>query len=224
MQEYEEDDDGGGTEIQGSWVRKHGYVSEFDIDARWILYHANDERPQGSLRVVSHPDLPPGHLKSFVSFVTKRWPKTKDEVSKTLQNYGLLDNEIFYHNGTFFKNKLDETFYLYNNVFYKTKNYKKTPDGRTLISYADPIKDRAIFKNQETQKYQVTHYNGKPTDEHSLVTFSNPLTDAEVQKMVKSVVNELEAYNVYEHVETWDSQTMDKMREIEKMYNIKIFA
>lgn len=222
MEEFEDDDSG--TEVQGTWVRKHGYVSECDIDARWILYHPNDERPQGSLRIVSHPDLPPGHLKSFVSLVTKRWPKTKNEISQTLQNYGLLDNEVFYHNNVFFKTKKDETFYLYNGVFYKTKIHKKGERGEIIISYADPIKERTIYTNPAIQLYQVTHYKNKPTDEHSLVTFSDPLTNEEIQNLVKGVVTELEGYNVYEHVETWDNETMGKMRDLENLYNVKIFG
>lgn len=68
---------------QMKWVRKFGFVSEFEIDARFVLYADGNPKPQGSLRIVSFPNLPPGHLKSFCSIVTKRWPKTPQEIEET---------------------------------------------------------------------------------------------------------------------------------------------
>ena|SRR5579859_3563155 len=65
------------------WVRKFGYVSEHKVDARFVLYKDGDARPQGSLRIVSLPDCPPGHLKSFCSIVIKRRPKTEVEILET---------------------------------------------------------------------------------------------------------------------------------------------
>jgi len=165
----EEEDEG--TTLQGNWKRKYGYVSEFDIDARWVLYYPNDDRPHGSLRIVSHPDLPPGHLKSFVSIVTKRWNKTNDEVNKTLETYGLMnDNDLYYYNG----------------VFYKTK---------------------FIDENDKTIK----------------VSFADPISEEERKQLLRNVFDELDAYTLFEHIETWDVETMDKIRVIEKMYNVKIF-
>lgn len=165
----EEEDEG--TSVQGTWKRKYGYVSEFDIDARWVLYYPNDDRPHGSLRIVSHPDLPPGHLKSFVSIVTKRWDKTNDEVNKSLETYGLMnDTDLFFNNG----------------VFYKTKN---------------------INTNDKTIK----------------VSFADPITEAERKHLLRNVFAELDAYTLFEHVETWDTETMDKIRSLEKLYNVKIF-
>lgn len=160
-----------GTIVQGSWKRRHGYVSEFDVDARWVLYYPNDDRPHGSLRIVSHPDLPPGHLKSFVSIVTKRWNKTDEEINKSLETYGLIDDiDLYYHNG----------------VFYKTKN---------------------INANEKTLK----------------VSYADPITEKERNDLLRNVFAELDAYSLFEHVETWDTETMDKIRNIEKLYNVKIF-
>lgn len=216
MEEIEDDDNG--TEVQGSWVRKHGYVSEFDIDARWILYYPNDERPHGSLRIVSHPDLPPGHLKSFVSIITKRWPKTPQELSRTLENYGLLDDsELSFYNDVFYKSKSARTYYVYQGVIYQNKKYRKEGQ-KTIASYHAPIREHEIMTNRITQRTPMVG------DEFSVLTFSEPISQAELRNMLKSVASELEAYNVDEHVETWDTETMDKMRNLEKLYNVKIFA
>lgn len=160
-----------GTTVQGEWIRKYGYVSEFDIDARWVLYYPNDNRPYGSLRIVSHPDLPPGHLKSFVSIVTKRWNKTEEEINKSLERYGLMDDtNLYYHNGVFYKKKI-------------------------------------LTENEKTIK----------------VTYDDPITEKEKNHLLRNVFNELDAYTLFEHVETWDTETMDKIRVLEKLYNVKIF-
>lgn len=80
--------------IQKKWQRKVGYVSEFEIDARWVLYDEGDPRPQGSLRLVSHPDLPPGHLKSFCSIVIGRRPKTEQEIVDTIVKHDMTQEEL----------------------------------------------------------------------------------------------------------------------------------
>lgn len=217
MEEYEDDDDNG-TSVQGTWVRKQGYVTECDIDARWILYYPNDDRPHGSLRIVSHPDLPPGHLRSFVSIVTKRSPKTPSELSKTLEQYGLLDdNELSYFNNVFYKKKVALTYYIYKGVIYQNKKYRKEA-GKTIVSYHDPIREAEIMSGGVKFRTPITG------DEFSVVTYSEPISQEELRHMFKSVASELEAYNVDEHVETWDTETMDKMRNLEKLYNVKIFT
>lgn len=90
----EDDDDDGGTALEGKWVRKYGHISEHAIDARWVLYHPNDERPQGSLRIVSHPDLRPGHLKSYITLITSRRPKTEQELTQDVSDFGLSREEF----------------------------------------------------------------------------------------------------------------------------------
>lgn len=80
--------------IQKIWKRKIGFVSEHKIDARWVLYADNDQRPQGSLRIVSHPDLPPGHVRAYCAIVTKRTPKTKEEIANTITNYDIGQEEL----------------------------------------------------------------------------------------------------------------------------------
>jgi len=213
-----EEDDDSGTVVQGTWQRKFGHVSEFDVDARWILYYPNDSRPQGSLRIVSHPDLPPGHLKSFVSIVTKRLPKTTDELAKTLENYGLLDEiNLSYHKGVFYKIKDAQSYYLYNNVIYRTKSVNMV-NGKPVIHYTEPLKESDILKSKINVR---TNVNG---DEFSVVNYQEPISVPELQQMMKQVAGELEAYNVNEHVSTWDSESMDKKQNLEKLYNVKIFG
>ncbi len=82
------------TVEQKKWIRKLGFVSEFQIDARWVLYADNDQRPQGSLRIVSHPDLPPGHVRAHCSIVTKRRPKTPDEIAETIAKHDVTKEEL----------------------------------------------------------------------------------------------------------------------------------
>ena len=211
----EEDDDG--SVVQGSWVRKLGYVTECDIDARWVLYNPNDPKPQGSLRIVSHPDLPPGHLRSFVSIVTKRWPKTSAELAKTLENYGIVtDNELFFHDGKFYKNKIDTTYFVYDNVFYKDKIYDRSGD-KIIVKYINPTTINEILKKNTVNNTESF------ADELRVSTYSTQLSKSEFESMFKSVITELDAYNIFENVKTWDSETMDKMRNLEKLYNVKIF-
>lgn len=83
-----------GKIIKRNWEKVHGYVSENDIDVRWILKEDGDDRAHGSLRIVSHPDLKPGYLRAFVSFVTSRRPKTKEEILNDLEKYQMDEKEL----------------------------------------------------------------------------------------------------------------------------------
>lgn len=212
----QEDDDDIGTVVQGRWQRKLGYVTECDIDARWVLYYPNDPRPQGSLRIVSHPDLPPGHLRSFVSIVTKRWPKTKEDFAKTFQQYGLLDdNDLYFFNGTFYKSKIVTTYYIYNNVTYRNKVVGKK-NGRLIVSYNEPFNVADVIKGKINLVTPIVN------DEFTIIIYDQPFTDSEIKQMLVSLTGELEAYSIDENVQTWDTETMDKMRNLENLYNVKI--
>jgi len=85
------------------WDRITGYVSELRIDARWVLRKFDDNKSYGSLRIVSHPDLPPGYLRAFYTYVTSIRKKNLDEKIKTVEDYQMelielevysIDNEI----------------------------------------------------------------------------------------------------------------------------------
>ena len=79
------------------WDRSNGYVTESRIDARWLLRGNDDNKPYGSLRIVSHPDLPPGHLRAYFSYVTSIKQKTKEEKLKTIEDYQmeLIELEVY---------------------------------------------------------------------------------------------------------------------------------
>jgi hypothetical protein len=79
------------------WDRLRGYVSELRVDARWILRNNDDNKPYGSLRIVSHPDLPPGQLRANFTYVTKIRPKTKEEKIKTIEDHQmeLIELEVY---------------------------------------------------------------------------------------------------------------------------------
>jgi hypothetical protein len=79
------------------WDRVRGYVSELRVDARWILRKENNDKPYGSLRIVSHPDLPPGQLRAVFTYVTKIRPKTREEKMKTIEDYQmeLIELEVY---------------------------------------------------------------------------------------------------------------------------------
>lgn len=76
------------------WDRLKGYVTELRVDARWILRNNDNHKPYGSLRIVSHPDLPPGYLRSIFTYVTKIRPKSKEEKIKTTIDYEMEITEL----------------------------------------------------------------------------------------------------------------------------------
>jgi hypothetical protein len=76
------------------WERVRGFSSENKIDARWILREDDDDRAYGSLRIVSHPDLKPGYLRSFCSFVTSRKAKTPQEIAQSVVDYQMEEIEL----------------------------------------------------------------------------------------------------------------------------------
>ena len=79
------------------WDRVRGFVSELRVDARWILRGEDDNKPYGSLRIVSHPDIPPGHLRAFFTYVTSINPKNKKEKLQTIEDYqiNVMEMEVY---------------------------------------------------------------------------------------------------------------------------------
>lgn len=76
------------------WDRVRGFVTELRVDARWILRNYDDDKPLGSLRIVSHPDLKPGHLRAFFNFVTSIRKKSKEEKLQTIEDYQMELEEL----------------------------------------------------------------------------------------------------------------------------------
>ena len=76
------------------WDRLRGFVSEHRVDARWVLRENETDNPLGSLRIVSHPDLPPGHLRAVFIFMTAIREKTKAEKLQTTEDYQMEMEEL----------------------------------------------------------------------------------------------------------------------------------
>jgi hypothetical protein len=76
------------------WDRLKGFVTEHRVDARWVLKENETEKPLGSLRIVSHPDLPPGHLRAVFTFMTSIRAKTKEEKLQTIEDYQMELEEL----------------------------------------------------------------------------------------------------------------------------------
>jgi len=76
------------------WEEVIGYVTENQIDKRWTLRSNVDDKAHGSLRIVSHPDLKPGHLRAFISLVTSRKQKTEQETIDLMEKYKIEQHEL----------------------------------------------------------------------------------------------------------------------------------
>lgn len=76
------------------WERIKGYPTELEIDARWLLKREDDDRTYGSLRIVSHPDLPPGQLRAYFTYVTNIKEKSDTEIMKTIEDYQMDIKEL----------------------------------------------------------------------------------------------------------------------------------
>ena len=76
------------------WDRVKGFISELRVDARWILRSKENNDPFGSLRIVSHPDLPPGHLRAIFMYITKSREKTTEEILKDVEDYKIDITEL----------------------------------------------------------------------------------------------------------------------------------
>jgi hypothetical protein len=76
------------------WDRLKGFVSEHRVDARWVLRENKTDSPLGSLRIVSHPDLPPGYLRATFIYITDVREKTQQEKFKSTEDYQMELEEL----------------------------------------------------------------------------------------------------------------------------------
>ena len=76
------------------WDRLRGFVTELRVDARWVLRGEDDERPYGSLRIVSHPDLQPGYLRAIFTYIIEILPKSLEEQMRTVEDYQMELTEL----------------------------------------------------------------------------------------------------------------------------------
>lgn len=76
------------------WDRLRGFITELRVDARWVLRENETTKPLGSLRIVSHPDLPPGHLRAIFMYVTTIRKKSKQEKIRTTEDFEMDEAEL----------------------------------------------------------------------------------------------------------------------------------
>jgi len=76
------------------WDRLRGFVSEHRVDARWVLKENETEKPLGSLRIVSHPDLNPGFLRAMFTYMTSIREKSQEEKLQTIEDYKMELEEL----------------------------------------------------------------------------------------------------------------------------------
>lgn len=76
------------------WDRVTGFVTELRVDSRWILRDKDTDKSYGSLRIASHPDLPPGYLRAIFIYVTTIRKKNKIEKLKTIEDYQMEATEL----------------------------------------------------------------------------------------------------------------------------------
>ena len=76
------------------WDKLRGFVTELRVDTRWVLRNEEDDKPYGSLRIVSHPDLQPGYLRAIFTYVTTINKKTDEEKIQTIEDYQMEETEL----------------------------------------------------------------------------------------------------------------------------------
>lgn len=77
------------------WDRQTDYFTEFRVDARWLLRDVETDRPFGSLRIASFPDIEhPGHLRAIFNYVKSIRKKTDGEILQTIEDYQMDETEL----------------------------------------------------------------------------------------------------------------------------------
>jgi hypothetical protein len=76
------------------WDRLRGFVTELRVDARWVLRDEESDKPYGSLRIVSHPDLPPGQLRAIFNYVVTIDEKSKAQKMQATEDYQMELTEL----------------------------------------------------------------------------------------------------------------------------------
>ena len=95
------------------WDRIKGYVKDVElrVDARWVLRDEETDKPFGSLRIVSHPDLPPGYLRAIFTYVVDIREKTQEEKLQTIEDYQMKIDEL-------------EVYSVHDDIKTETKQYE----------------------------------------------------------------------------------------------------
>ena len=98
------------------WDRVRGFVSEHRVDARWVLRENETEKPLGSLRIVSHPDLDPGFLRAMFTYMTSIREKSQEEKLQTIEDYQMEIEEL-------------EVYSIHDDIKTETKKYEEPYKG-----------------------------------------------------------------------------------------------
>ncbi len=76
------------------WERQNGHVSEFKVDSRWVLRENGTEEMLGHLRIVSHPDLKPGYMRSFFTYIISIENKSRIQQLQAIEDYQMTLVEL----------------------------------------------------------------------------------------------------------------------------------
>ena len=76
------------------WDRLRGFVTELRVDTRWVLREEETDTPLGSLRIVSHPDLPPGNLRAVFTYVITINEKNEAQKMQAREDYQMEMEEL----------------------------------------------------------------------------------------------------------------------------------
>jgi len=76
------------------WDRLYDYFTELRVDARWVLRKYDNDKTYGSLRIVSHPDLPPGYLRSIFRFVTEIIDRNDYDTIMLMEDFHMSIEEL----------------------------------------------------------------------------------------------------------------------------------
>lgn len=76
------------------WDKVTGYFTELRIDSRWILRDIKNNKPLGSLRIVSHPDLQPGYLRAMISVIDSVKLKNNIDIIKFIEDYKVDEKDL----------------------------------------------------------------------------------------------------------------------------------
>ena len=95
------------------WEKLKGFFTENQIDSRYLLKDKESNQGYGSLRIVSHPDCPPGHLRSIFTYITNIEKKSPEEILQTIEDNQMDDVDL-------------EMFSISNSIKTKTINIEDT--------------------------------------------------------------------------------------------------
>lgn len=80
------------------WEEYTDFISENRVDKRWVLKSSVDDKSYGSLRIVSHPDLRPGYLRSIYTYLKSIRTRSRAELLRVIAEYQMNALELDAYN------------------------------------------------------------------------------------------------------------------------------